>query len=95
MAKKRVHEIAKQRGIPSKEALAILQKAGLKVTAAASSVEEADAARAFGNGAGAAADEPVAERPADDTPATGAPAAKAPTKEADGAEAPAGTSDGV
>ena len=51
MAKKRVHEIAKERGITSKEALEILQKAGLGVTAAASSVEEADAAKAFGNGA--------------------------------------------
>jgi translation initiation factor IF-2 len=51
MAKKRVHEIAKERGITSKEALEILQKAGLGVTAAASSVEEADAAKAFGSGA--------------------------------------------
>src|SRR5215207_5303946 len=51
MAKKRVHEIAKERGITSKEALEILQKAGLGVTAAASSVEEAEAAKAFGNGA--------------------------------------------
>src|SRR5829696_294563 len=51
MAKKRVHEIAKERGITSKEALEILQQAGLGVTAAASSVEEAEAAKAFGNGA--------------------------------------------
>ena len=55
MAKKRVHEIAKERGITSKEALEILQKAGLGVTAAASSVEEGDAAKAFGNGATAEA----------------------------------------
>ncbi len=55
MAKKRVHEIAKERGITSKDALAVLQKAGLGVTAPASSVEEAEAARAFGNGAGAEA----------------------------------------
>jgi translation initiation factor IF-2 len=62
MAKKRVHEIAKERGITSKEALEILQKAGLGVTAPASSVEEADAAKAFGNGAVAeAADQPAAE----------------------------------
>ena len=51
MAKKRVHEIAKERGITSKEALQVLQEAGLKVTAPASSVEESDAARAFENGA--------------------------------------------
>jgi translation initiation factor IF-2 len=62
MAKKRVHEIAKERGITSKEALEILQKAGLGVTAAASSVEEGDAAKAFGNGA-------VASGPATKAPA--------------------------
>jgi translation initiation factor IF-2 len=54
MAKKRVHEIAKERGITSKEALEVLRKAGLEVKVAASSVEEEDAARAFGNGAAAA-----------------------------------------
>src|ERR687888_6064 len=47
MAKKRVHEIAKERGIPSKEVLAVLQKAGFEVKAAASSVDEADVERAF------------------------------------------------
>ena len=53
MAKKRVHEIAKERGIPSKEVLAVLQKAGLDVKAAASSVDESDVERAFSNGADA------------------------------------------
>jgi translation initiation factor IF-2 len=48
MAKKRVHEIAKERGLPSKEVLAKLQAAGFDVKAAASSVDEADVARAFG-----------------------------------------------
>jgi translation initiation factor IF-2 len=60
MAKKRVHEIAKERGITSKEALAVLQQAGLEVTAPASSVEEAEAARAFGNGAQAQSALPAA-----------------------------------
>jgi translation initiation factor IF-2 len=55
MAKKRVHEIAKERGITSKEALEVLRSAGLDVKVAASSVEEEEAARAFGNGAGASA----------------------------------------
>ena len=55
MAKKRVHEIAKERGITSKEALEVLRKAGLDVKVAASSVEEEEATRAFGNGAGASA----------------------------------------
>jgi translation initiation factor IF-2 len=69
MAKKRVHQIAKERGISSKEVLAVLQEAGLDVKAAASSVDEADVARAFGNGA--AADEPQAakdEKAAEATP---------------------------
>jgi translation initiation factor IF-2 len=55
MAKKRVHEIAKERGITSKEALAAMKKAGLEVTTASSSVDEADAAKAFANGASASA----------------------------------------
>lgn len=48
MAKKRIHEIAKEQGIPSKDLLDTLQAAGLDVKAAASSVEEADALRAIG-----------------------------------------------
>jgi translation initiation factor IF-2 len=50
MAKKRVHEIAKERGISSKEVIAVLQAAGLDVKAAASSVDEDDIAMAFSNG---------------------------------------------
>ena len=72
MAKKRVHEIAKERGITSKEALEVLRKAGLEVKVAASSVEEADATRAFGNGA--AAQEAPPETPPE--AATPPPAAK-------------------
>jgi translation initiation factor IF-2 len=65
MAKKRVHEIAKEMGIPSKEVLATLQKAGFDVKAAASSVDEADIARAFSNGADAKSDQAAkAEQPA-------------------------------
>jgi len=40
MAKKRVHEIAKAKGVTSKEVIAALQAAGVEVKAAASSVEE-------------------------------------------------------
>jgi translation initiation factor IF-2 len=54
VAKKRVHEIAKAQGLSSKELLAALKKAGIEAKAAASSVEEADALKALGNGAGAA-----------------------------------------
>src|SRR5437764_6199522 len=72
MAKKRVHEIAKERGISSKEVLAVLQQAGLDVKAAASSVDEQDIARAFAsasdgssNGADAATAEPAAPEDGD------------------------------
>jgi translation initiation factor IF-2 len=51
MAKKRVHEIAKERDLESKEVLARLKEAGLEVTTASSSVDEAEAAKALGNGA--------------------------------------------
>src|SRR5438067_9825027 len=70
MAKKRVHEIAKERGISSKEVLAVLQRAGLDVKAAASSVDEGDIARAFSsggdggsNGADAATSDAAAQAP--------------------------------
>jgi hypothetical protein len=48
MATKRVHEIAKERGITSKEALEALCSAGLEVKVAASKVDAEKAARAFG-----------------------------------------------
>jgi len=96
MAKKRVHEIAKERGIPSKEVLAVLQKAGLDVKAAASSVDESDVERAFSNGAdapkkAAAADgasNPAAkgEAPAGDSKPKAE--AKAPATERPAAESP-------
>ena len=83
MAKKRVHEIAKQQGLTSKEVLAKLNAAGIEAKAAASSVEEADALAALGNGAApadgkadaqAAATATKTAKPKDDTPAE--PAAK-------------------
>ncbi len=55
MAKKRVHEIAKARGLTSKEVLAKLQAAGIDVKVAASSVEEDVAAKALDGGAPAKA----------------------------------------
>jgi translation initiation factor IF-2 len=48
VAKKRVHEIAKQQGLTSKEVLAALNAAGIDATAPASSVEEEEALRALG-----------------------------------------------
>ena len=94
MAKKRVHEIAKEKGIPSKEVLAILQKAGYDVKAAASSVDERDIEVAF-NG-GKAEPEPA---PGEAVAAPGKPASKSssaePAPKASQAEpAPASQSDG-
>ena len=44
---KRVHQIAKDQGLPAKEVLARLQAAGFEVTAASSSVDEEAAMRAL------------------------------------------------
>src|SRR5436190_1868520 len=54
MAKKRVHEIAKEQGLTSKEVIKALTDAGVYVRAASSAVEERDIRRAFPNGAKAA-----------------------------------------
>jgi translation initiation factor IF-2 len=56
MPKKRVHEIAKEQGIPAKELIAKLQAAGIEATAPASAVEEAAALKALG-GSGVSAPE--------------------------------------
>src|SRR3954451_6219675 len=51
MPKKRVHEIAKEQGLTSKEVLAAFKDAGVYVKAASSTVEERNIRRAFPNGA--------------------------------------------
>ena len=48
MAEKRVHEIAKERGMSASDALLKLRAAGMDVTATASVVDEAEALRALG-----------------------------------------------
>jgi translation initiation factor IF-2 len=55
MSKKRVHEIAKEHGLSSKDLLEKLQAAGIEAKAAASSVEEAAALKVIGAGAPASA----------------------------------------
>ena len=70
---KRIHEIAKERGIPPKEALERLKAAGVSVKTVSSSVEEAVAARVLDNGA---APEPAAKA-APTAKASPEPAAKA------------------
>src|ERR1700761_3266893 len=77
---KRVHEIAKERGLPPKEVLQRLQAAGLKVKAVSSSVDEADALRVLGNGGGDGAAKAQAA-----APAAGAQQARASEKRGDGA----------
>jgi translation initiation factor IF-2 len=82
MAKKRVHEIAKEKGMPSKEVLAILQKAGFDVKAAASSVDEDDIATAFDPKPKAKAAKPKAEAAAKAEPAAQADPKPRPARKA-------------
>src|SRR5215211_5169764 len=64
MPKKRVHEIAKQQGLTSKEVLEALNAAGIEVKAAASSVEEETALKALAADGGDGA-KPAARKSAD------------------------------
>ena len=72
---KRVHEIAKERGLPAKEVLEKLRAAGINVKAVSSSVDEAAAAKALGNGG---------SRPAGNSAPASAPPTSAPRKSGDG-----------
>lgn len=75
MTKKRVHEIAKEQGLSSKELLEKLKAAGVQVKAAASSIDEASALKALGiNGSGAPA--ATANGAGADAPPTTSPPAK-------------------
>ncbi|MGH2906261.1 MAG: translation initiation factor IF-2 N-terminal domain-containing protein, partial [Solirubrobacterales bacterium] len=84
MAKVRVHELAKKAGITSKEMIEVLAKAGIEVKAAASTVEETDAAKALKAGTA----KPAAKAPAASAEAKPAAKAPAPKAEAPKAEAP-------
>ncbi len=97
---KRVHEIAKERGLTAKEVLERLKAAGIEVKAASSSVDEAVALRALGNGEATAREQaptatatsakPAAERSRTDAPADGSPKRER-ADGADPAESPAQT----
>ncbi|MGH2924669.1 MAG: translation initiation factor IF-2 N-terminal domain-containing protein, partial [Solirubrobacterales bacterium] len=82
--KKRVHEIAKQQGLTSKEVLAALNAAGIEAKVAASSVEEDEALKvlaASGGGSGAGTEKPktaAAPKPAAKTDGDGKTPEKAP-----------------
>jgi translation initiation factor IF-2 len=85
VAKKRVHEIAKARGLTSKEVIAALNAAGVEVKAAASSVEEDVAAEALADGA-----KPEEKKPAKEKAAPkGKPAAKTKAKASEDKPKPA------
>jgi translation initiation factor IF-2 len=104
MSKKRVHEIAKEQGLSSKELLEKLHAAGVEAKAAASSVEEAVALKALDgadgapsstNGASAAAPAPPAAQAsatATPAPAKRSTAAKPATTTATGAASATPTS---
>jgi translation initiation factor IF-2 len=91
MSKKRVHEIAKEQGLSSKELLERLRAAGVEVKVAASSVDEAVALKALGasQGAAPASTNGAPTAPAAKTPAAKAPAAKAPAAKTPAAKVPA------
>src|SRR5213083_195042 len=57
MATKRVFEIAKEQGLSSREVVTRLKEAGLDVSAAASTVDEAEALKVLANGAGPVVEE--------------------------------------
>jgi translation initiation factor IF-2 len=77
MSKKRVHEIAKEHGLSSKELLEKLQAAGVEAKAAASSVDEAAALKVLGGGA-ASASAPASANGSSAAPAAPKPPAVAP-----------------
>jgi translation initiation factor IF-2 len=81
MSNKRVHEIAKERGLPAKDVLARLKEAGVDVKASSSSVDEEVASRVLANG-GEARPASGSGAPAKAKPATEKPKAKS----ADGAK---------
>src|SRR5271163_3068706 len=89
MTKKRVHEIAKEQGLSSKELLEKLKAAGVEAKAAASSVDETVALQALGSNGTAGNGAPASAQLKGST-ATVAP--PAPVAEAAKATAPAGSS---
>jgi translation initiation factor IF-2 len=92
--KKRVHEIAKQQGLTSKEVLAALKAAGIEAKVAQSSVEEADALKALQAAGGDGASAAEAAKPqADAKQASSEPDGPKPTAKAGDDPKPAAKSD--
>ncbi len=88
MSKKRVHEIAKERGVESKALLAQLKAAGIDVKTVSSSVDESLALRAL-NGDGASGANGSASASAPPASASGAGSVSAPASGSASATAPA------
>ncbi len=88
MSKKRVHEIAKERGVESKALLAQLKAAGVDVKTVSSSIDESLALRAL-NGDGASGANGSASASAPSASASGAGSVSAPASGAASATAPA------
>jgi translation initiation factor IF-2 len=90
MSNKRVHEIAKERGLAAKDVLARLKAAGIDVKASSSSVDEEVASRVLANGAqaqspAATTDTPAVAKakPADGAKPAGRPRGEAPANAGD------------
>ncbi len=97
MSKKRVHEIAKEQGISSRDLLEKLNAAGVAAKAAASSVDEADALRVLASNGASATASPAKPSAPDATPADSTAAdvtipAPAPRTPPNAGTAPAGSS---
>ncbi len=86
MSKKRVHEIAKEQGLPSKELLEKLRAAGVEVKTASSSVDESAALKALENGGSVTRSSSSTARPA----ANGSDGSSAGGSASDGGPARAG-----
>src|SRR5580704_13831058 len=90
MGNKRVHEIAKERGLAAKDVLARLKAAGIDVKASSSSVDEDVASRVLANGGEARSDRSAK---ADGAPEKATAADRPKGRAAEGATAP--RADGV
>src|SRR5215218_9404537 len=88
MPKKRVHEIARERGMSSKALLAKLQEAGLDVKAAASAVDEQAVLRVLNDGGGNGAPQASAPPPQQATRPTADPDGTPPQQQPEEANQP-------
>jgi translation initiation factor IF-2 len=96
MTKKRVHEIAKEQGLSSKELLDKLKAAGVEAKAAASSIDEAAALKALGiNGSSASSSTAAPVKSAASAPAKTPAAASSASGSAAAAPPPAATAPGA